>query len=285
MKHKIRAALNEIEQEKNVTILSAKDFGSTAWNLDSEESDRDIAFIFIQNPEEYFKLGTYTENIDRDIEIDGQEHTFMGWNIKRFIELLDNSNPTTIEFLNSPITYYELSTDYLDIRFEDVEEEETRQKMLETLNWFPVETLRDHANKNFKPISLFYHYRSMAKDNFEKYIENRNDITVKRHLYILRGLCYARYVEETHEMPPLDFPEFFENELDNIKGGFMPDWIYRQLGEFIRLKKQGKGSRQHGDEELWDWMRQELDNKLDHEKHNIRGTDTETLNKIMEEMI
>jgi len=284
MKEKIRSKLSEIENETDTTIISARDFGSTAWSLDSENSDRDVAFIFLQDKEDYIKLGKYRQNIDRNIEIDGQKHTFMGWNIKRFMELLDSSNPTAIEYLNSPITYYELSREQLEdeLNFENTENEEF---ILDTLNWFPVEELREHANNNFKPIALFYHYRSMAKSNFEKYIENGNDLTAKRHLYILRGLSYARYVEKTHDMPPLHFPDFHSHELTILRGEEIPEWIYREIGELIKLKTQGNGGEKYTNEEMWNWIRQELDNRLDKEKHDTRGIKTKFINEKLGEII
>jgi len=289
MKEKIKQELSQLEREYDVTIISARDFGSTAWNLDSEDSDRDVAFIFKQPKSAYYKLDTYQQNIDRDIKIDGQEHTFMGWNLKRFMSLLDGSNPTTIEYLNSPITYFEAEPKgYMHGEWipNPSEEQLSDPEFATVRGEIPdgaMDKLKREANDNFKPIALFYHYRSMAKNNFEKYIENSNDITVKRHLYIIRGLAYARYVEETHEMPPLDFPEFHKNQMQNLDS--IPEFVKQYTQEFIRKKKNGEADTQIADKELWDWMRKELDNKLDKEKHDIRGIDTELINNTMEEII
>jgi len=126
----------------------------------------------------------------------------------------------------------------------------------------------------------------MAKDNYQKYIVNRNDLSIKRHLYILRGLTYARYVEKTHSMPPLDYTEFYRNQLKEMnEEGRIPDMVYTYIGEFIRAKKNGEGSREIGDEELWDWISDELDDHLDNEEHDVRGIDKEKVNQLIRSVV
>lgn len=261
MKEKIKEKLFELEEEYDVDILSARDFGSTAWNLDSPESDRDIAFVFKQDKLDYAKIGTYKGNIDRMFEINGKEHSFMGWNLKRFMELLDGSNPTTIEYLNSPINYYvkdlEINSAFVD--------------------------LRKHANENFKPIGLFYHYRSLAKSNYNQYIKNENHKTVKRHLYVLRALMYARYVESTHKFPPLDFQDFLEFNAPSIDN--IPSEIIEHAHTLVTHKTKGRGMKSFENEELEEWIESELDNHLDDDEHNIRGIDRDMVNNIMEAIL
>lgn len=262
MKEQINDKLEKIEKEYDVDVLSARDFGSTAWNLDGPESDRDVAFIFKQNELDYAKIDRYKESIDRMFEIEGKEHSFMGWNLKRFMELMDGSNPTTIEFLHSPISYKSMDDYEL------------------------IEELKDHAADQFKPISIFYHYRSLAKDNYNQYIKNENHKTVKRYIYVLRALLYARYVEETHRMPNLDFPEFLSdarNEL--VKKGIVPERIVKEAEKLAGMKKNGKGSTAYSNPYTEEWIENELDNKLDNEEHDVRGIDTDLLNNKMEEIL
>lgn len=261
----IQQMVEYLENEYKITVLALRDYGSRAWNLDSETSDMDAGMVFRQEPHDYIELGGYTQNIDRKFYVDGDEFELIGWNIKRFAELLNKSNPSMIEWLNSQVRYYErLDSENLD----------------EAESFF--KELRTHANEEFKPISLFYHYRSMAKSNYTKYIENRNDISIKRHLYILRGLTYARYVEKTHSMPPLDYTEFYKNQLkEMMEEGTIPDMIYQYIGKFIEDKKNGKGGDQLADEELWKWIGDELDTHLDNDKHDVRGISKEKVNNII----
>lgn len=262
MKEQINEKLDQIEQEYDVDVLCARDFGSTAWNLDSEESDRDVAFIFKQEGIDYAKISRYQESIDRMFEIEGQEHSFMGWNIKRFMELLNGSNPTTIEFLHSPISYKSTNQD----------------------EWF--EELTSHASESFKPISIFYHYRSLAKDNYKQYIENENHKTVKRYIYVLRALLYARYVEQTHQMPTLDFVEFLNDARDElVKDGLVPIRIIKEAEKLAGMKKNGKGSMAYSNSATEKWIGSELKKKLDHEKHDVRGVETKIINNKIEEIL
>jgi len=253
-----------LEKYYGITVLSMRDYGSHAWNLDSESSDKDAGMVFRQEPLDYVKQGCYIQNVDRSFVVDGEEFEVMGWNIDRYGSLLADSNPSAIEFLNSGITYYELlATGKGQYSVEKVFEE-----------------MRSHVNESFKPIALWGHYRDMAKANFRKYIENRNDLTVKRHLYILRGLLYSKYVVETHEAPSLDFVEFCEENLHDLA----PEMVAEYTEEFIRLKKNGEGSREIADEELWDWMRQEVNSEIDHSEHDVRGVETEKVNLFIEKV-
>jgi len=281
----IEEMVNYLENEYEIKILSIRDYGSRSWNLDSETSDMDAGMVFRQEPIDYVTLGGYTENIDRKFYLDGEEFELIGWNIKRFAELLNKSNPSMIEWLNSGIHYYTKSRHFIKgEKIEHPSEEQLSHPAMLTQTPFtePLAQIREHANEEFKPISLFYHYRSMAKDNYQKYIINRNDLSIKRHLYILRGLTYARYVE----MPPLDYTEFYNNELKELKeNGTIPDMVYRYIGRFIEDKKNGDGDKTLTDQELHDWISEELEHKLDNEEHDIRGIDREKVNNLLQRMI
>jgi hypothetical protein len=43
-----------------------------------------------------------------------------------------------------------------------------------------------------------------------RYREATTDRTVKRALYVVRGVLYAEYVRDTHRFPPLDFGSFLD---------------------------------------------------------------------------
>jgi predicted nucleotidyltransferase len=315
----INEKLDEIEEEYDVEIMMAADFGSNAWNLDSEESDKDVGFIFRQKPIEYVKIQGYKENISRHIEFNGKSHTFQGWNLKRFMEMAHESNPSAIEFLNSPITY---------------------RSPLTSKNFEAWKDLKQHVNKEFKPIGMFYHYRSMAKNNYRKYVQKRlvndklnesfpileereeeviidvsdaedvfgrqsklavnhsaiqgnsdawhrttMDRSVKRHLYAVRALTYARYVAETHQVPPLDFPKFLDEEAQKlVEKDAVPKEVIRRLKVWTQMKKDGKGSEEVGNP-LGDWIEEELSEHLDNPKHNVRGVEKKEVNETLEQVL
>lgn len=314
----VNQKLEEIEEEFDVEIFFARDFGSTAWNLDSEKSDRDVGFIFKQPRNSYLEIGKYKENIDKTKEFNGIEHTFQGWNYKRFFSMVNDSNPMSLEVLRSPIKYRK--------------PEKTAVKM-------KIDKLRKHVKEEFSPIGLFYHYKSLSKKNYRKYIQRRVvnsqldesfpvirdngssltlnvrdndgvygdqkeisvakselegqkgrwyettlDRTIKRNIYAVRGILYARYVAETHKLPNLDFKEFANEELVALrKKDVVPREVERNVQKWVSLKRSGQGSKEVGNP-LGEFIEKELDTKLDNPQHNIRGVEREKVNSVIREL-
>jgi predicted nucleotidyltransferase len=80
--------------KENNCILYECIVGSQAYATNVETSDIDKKFVYIL-PQDYI-LGTgYVEqlNVNKD---------YVGWEIKRFLELIGSSNPTVLELLNTP---------------------------------------------------------------------------------------------------------------------------------------------------------------------------------------
>lgn len=209
--------------------------------------------MFKQDVLDYIRLRGQRQNIDRDI----QDNTFMGWNLTRFAELLSKSNPSVLEFLNSDLVYREGDDKWTE--------------------------LRDYANKRFKPIAMMGHYHSLAKANYNKYIVDGNDPTVKRHLYVIRALLYKHWVAETHQVPPLDFVKFLEEHM-------RPVTFERDTGElevtgtartYAREKKNGRGDRELGNP-LQDWIETELERGPNPADHDVRGIETEHVNRFVD---
>jgi predicted nucleotidyltransferase len=80
--------------EENGLILFECIIGSQAYGTQTPTSDVDKKFVYIL-PQDYI-LGTgYVEqlNVNKD---------YVGWELKRFLELMGSSNPTVLELLNTP---------------------------------------------------------------------------------------------------------------------------------------------------------------------------------------
>ena len=80
--------------EQNGLILFECIVGSQAYGTQTPTSDVDRKFVYIL-PQDYI-LGTgYVEqlNVNKD---------YVGWEIRRFLELIGSSNPTVLELLNTP---------------------------------------------------------------------------------------------------------------------------------------------------------------------------------------
>lgn len=79
---------------KNNLILFETIVGSQAYGTQTPTSDIDKKFVYIL-PMDCI-LGT---NYKPQIEVDKD---YMGWELKRFLELMGTNNPTVLELLNSP---------------------------------------------------------------------------------------------------------------------------------------------------------------------------------------
>lgn len=231
------------EKEYGYDVLSIRDFGSRAYNLDSEESDTDAMLIFSQEPIEYAEIGSYRDSYNRELA----GYDLQAWNVKKFGELLDNSNPTAIEFLNSPISYYET-------------EEVGRE----------LHRLKAHANENFKPIALYHHYRALAENNYRKYVENHDRPTVKKNLFVIRAVLYAQYIKDTMEMPSMNFPLFVEEE------STAPDSVLDDTRALINMKISANNTKIGN--MFGEYVEGEINTELDDERYNIRGIDRGEVN-------
>jgi predicted nucleotidyltransferase len=103
---KISNYINKYATDNNLTVMAISIVGSTMWNLDNEESDYDVVFVFKYNDlftyidlsqsESSYKLEVKKneiEGIKRKLEI-------MGFDIRAFIKQIVKSTPTVFEFMN-----------------------------------------------------------------------------------------------------------------------------------------------------------------------------------------
>lgn len=203
--------LKELEKEKNIRIILITENGARNWGLESSESDYDVRFMYCYNRDEYLKLKKPKDVI---VFKDGLMD-FQGFDIYKMAELLFRSNPNVIEILLSNIVYYEAKNNEL------------------------LECMRDMAKNKYNPIALFYHYRSMGFNNYEKYIVGNKDVTYKRYLYAFRGIFNAMYISIKEYLPTFDF------EKDVKKSLFIPKEIQKiVLDILISKKRAGEGKVQ-----------------------------------------
>ncbi|MEZ3117809.1 DNA polymerase beta superfamily protein [Halobaculum sp. MBLA0147] len=218
-------ALGAIEHEHDLQIIGAWNTGSRAWGLSHPDSDHDIAFIYAQPLSHYQTMSNYTASLQGDgTELDSFDSTrrvaqedidFEGWDIKRFLELLADSNATAMEALNSPISY---STHPI------------------------LDDIRAYVNDHFEVISLYDHYRSFAKTHYYEYLADSDRPTVDKNLYTVRACLLGLYILETHEYPPLNFNDFLDEAPDNVLDG----WDVNEIRWLAELKQDGEGARECG---------------------------------------
>lgn len=236
MKKEIVNILKELEMQHEIKILFAVESGSRAWGMESNNSDYDVRFVFARDITDYLGLSkkdpVITAHYDKDMQPVCAEGCFvdvMGFDIYKFIGMLVKSNPTCIEWLASDILYF------------------GRQNCV----------FKKWIKKYHNPIALYYHYRSMCNQNYNKYIDSGNLVTYKKYLYAMRGLVSAEYIRTYGRLPSIKFPDV----LKEIRGfNVIPDRIIDELEEIIRLKKEMKEKQivqnyRHMDEYIESFLR------------------------------
>ena len=178
----IKEKLNEIEQVENVRIIMAVESGSRAWGFASPDSDYDVRFIYVREAEDYLKLKPLRDVIEWQLD---EVYDISGWDLKKALLLLHDSNPTLHEWCNSPIVYLENEL---------------------------AGPFRELTKEFFIPKKALFHYLSMANHNCRAYLSGEN-VRIKKYFYILRPILAARWVAEYHTAPPMVFDQLMEAEL------------------------------------------------------------------------
>ncbi len=203
MEKQIIGKLKFIEELHNIKILFAVENGSRAWGMASKDSDYDVRFVFVRNIDNYLSINKQKDVIEwmsNDKMID-----IVGFDIYKFVSLLKKSNPTMIEWLTSPIVY--------------------TGNVPPGLKWLGVH--------EFNPKALYYHYKSLCKNNYMKYIASGNNVTYKRYMYCLRGLFNAKYTWENYKVPSNDFKTVFNQMGQN-------SFVNHKIRDMLKAKEKGE---------------------------------------------
>ncbi len=108
-----RGLIQTIEQVTGYSVLYAADAGSRARGLAGEASDHDVRFVYLPPAEWYYTVNRkrLSDSLDRldwprlGIEMP-KEFDFAGMELTKFLGLVQASNPTTLEWLSSPLVYW-----------------------------------------------------------------------------------------------------------------------------------------------------------------------------------
>lgn len=220
----IEPYLRSIEYEYGIKIIGAWDRGSRAWNSHSEESDYDIRICFTQPYTNYIMGSEYIESIKgsgetldtiTDTDIDPNLIEYQGWDIKKFITLLNDNNPSAFECLASSIEYQTHPI------FQDIS---------------------DYALERIHPIELWNHYYRTTKRHYHDYIENQKDLSAKRLTFIFRSILCGEYIRHTHEFPPIGHDELLKQSPESCF-----EYISKKQYEQIIDMKRDTQTHQIGD--------------------------------------
>jgi predicted nucleotidyltransferase len=177
MRARVLDVLARIEREHDVRVLFACESGSRGWGFASPDSDYDVRFIYVNRLSWYLTVEPGRDVIELPID---SELDVGGWELRKTLQLLRDSNPTLLEWLRSPIVY----------RQADV--------------W--AGRLRTLAQDKFSPVRGYHHYVSMARKNLREHLYGET-VRYKKYLYVLRPLLAARWIREGRGVPPMVFAD------------------------------------------------------------------------------
>lgn len=241
MREEIEPYLNALEEALDIQVVGAWDTGSRARGLQTEGSDYDISICFTQPKSNYVIEEEYINSIDDDASefIQDQEESeiplelveFSGWDIKRFFELVRQYKQSAFDCFSSPIRY--------------------RQHPAFNM-------CGEYCIEHVHPIEAYNRFKSAAGYNYETYLEDGSDPTVKRNLFIVESILRARYIEYTHDYPPINFFVLLED---------MPEEAFIEFDEtearsLAERKLDGEGYAEIGNpyaEQIGSFLNYELD--------------------------
>lgn len=191
--------IKEIEQKENVKVIFAVESGSRAWGFASLNSDYDVRFVYQRNLKDYLSIDCKRDVIEWQLD---EVFDINGWDLKKALQLLHESNPNLFEWLNSPIVY--IAAD-------------------------EFEQLKQLSNIYFNQKKCLMHYLNMAKNTYEKCLTS-DKVVLKRYFYVLRALFASLWIVNKNTIPPVAFNEL----LDKI----CPCSLKEKILEMIKLKQE-----------------------------------------------
>ena len=177
MRATVLATLADLERRHDVSVLFACESGSRGWGFASPDSDYDVRFVYVHRLPWYLGVDPGRDVIEQPIS---GELDVSGWELRKALQLLRDSNPTLLEWLRSPIAYCQDAT------------------------W--TARLRTLAEQGFSPVRGYHHYVSMARKNLREHLYG-DVVRYKKYLYVLRPLLAARWIREGRGVPPMRFAE------------------------------------------------------------------------------
>lgn len=216
MRAQIMEELAAIEARHEVTVLFACESGSRGWGFASPDSDYDVRFIYVNRLPWYLTVTPRREVIE--LPISG-ELDINGWDLRKALGLMRESNPTLLEWLRSPIVY-----------------REDAQAM---------PRFRALSEAVFSNARGWHHYASMAKKNFREHLQAET-VRYKKYLYVLRPLLAARWIRMRPGVPPMRFADLAQHTLDAVRDAALIDEINALLEVKMRAGEAATSPRWPG---------------------------------------
>ncbi|WOI44326.1 nucleotidyltransferase domain-containing protein [Acidovorax sp. BLS4] len=216
MRGQIMDALRDIEAQHAVTILFACESGSRGWGFASPDSDYDVRFLYVHRLPWYLTVSPGRDVIE--VPISG-DLDINGWDLRKALGLMRESNPTLLEWLRSPVVYREAADTMAQVRA--------------------------LAAQVFSNAKAWHHYASMAKKNFREHLQ-ADVVRYKKYLYVLRPLLAARWIRTRPGVPPMRFAELAQHTLDAQRDAALIEEINALLAVKMRANESATSPRWPG---------------------------------------
>ncbi|MDQ0044941.1 nucleotidyltransferase domain-containing protein [Variovorax boronicumulans] len=216
MREEIMANLRAIEARHDVTVLFACESGSRGWGFASPDSDYDVRFIYVNRLPWYLTVTPRRDVIE--VPISG-DLDINGWDLRKALGLMRESNPTLLEWLRSPIVYRDDAV--------------------------AMPRFRALSEAVFSNARAWHHYSSMAKKNFREHLQ-ADEVRYKKYLYVLRPLLAARWIRTQPGVPPMRFADLAQHTLDAVRDAALIDEINALLEVKMRAGEAATSPRWPG---------------------------------------
>ena len=153
-----------------------------------------------------------------------------GWELRKALRLLRKSNPPLLEWLKSLVVY----------RDDPVFAAEFGALATEFYcrsGGYAVTAPRHRRYRRYRvkrsPRRCFAHYLHMAFGNWRDYLRGREEVSLKKYLYVFRPLLACRWIERQLGQVPMLFAQLVEGVLDEAD-------VRPPLAELVARKQAGE---------------------------------------------
>lgn len=219
MKERILTLLHDLERKHGIRILMAVSYGSRSFGYASAESDWDVRFIYIHQPEWYFSIAKTDDSVK--LMLDDEDIDMEGYDLKKALSLLAKTNPNESDWLHAK--------DYLIVD----------EDFLKAMQAFEAQCYNLHH--------AMYHFCSISLKHNQRYLEK--EVTLKRFVYYMRGLLSCRWLEQNGSHPPVIVDELIDATVRDNES------VREKAHHLLELKRMGRSNDTTiVDEQLADYM-------------------------------
>jgi len=253
----VREHLDAFTERHGVRILLACESGSRAWGFASPDSDYDVRVVYVHDLDWYLSidLERRADAIDPEIvQTPAGEVDLHAWDVRKALRLFHASNPTLLEWLQSPMVYREAA------------------------RW--MDRWRGLIPEVYRPAAAGYHHLHMARKNAKRYLDDGEEVPIKEYLYVIRSLLAIRWVESTSDPVPVRFARLVDAGVQDRR---LRDAVARLTA---RKQQRGEAGRIERMPTLDAFIREELDRHADARfASEEQRPDRDVLNRLFREIV